>query len=278
MRYQYTSPGFRRGISRPTFTIPSGVKLLVIINIIIFILTELSGQRNMLFSSFGLVPNQVWTNFKVWQLFTYLFVHGGFLHIFFNMFVLWMFGKDLEIQWGKNEFLLFYFTCGIGAGLMTVLFSINSIVPIVGASGAFYGLLVAYGFTYPNRMVYLYGLFPLKVKYMVLGLGVIAFFASLSANQSNVSHITHLSGMIIGVLYIYFILNWKNIKMEYYRLRLKNLKQKTSAQNDEEVLMKKKVDEILDKLNASGWDSLTEQEEKYLTQASKELFGDHPPN
>jgi len=278
MRYQYTSPGFRRGFSRPTFTIPSGVKLLVIINIVVFILTELSGQRNMLFSSFGLVPNQVWTNFKVWQLFTYLFVHGGFLHIFFNMFVLWMFGKDLEIQWGKNEFLLFYFTCGIGAGLMTVLFSINSIVPIVGASGAIYGLLVAYGFTYPNRMVYLYGLFPLKVKYMVLGLGVIAFFASLSANQSNVSHITHLSGMIIGVLYIYFIFNWKNIKMEYYRLRLKNLKQKTSAQNDEEVLMKKKVDEILDKLNASGWDSLTEQEEKYLTQASKQLFGDRPPN
>ncbi len=278
MRYQYTSPGFRRGFSRPTFTIPSGVKLLVIINIVVFILTELSGQRNILFSSFGLVPNQVWTNFKVWQLFTYLFVHGGFLHIFFNMFVLWMFGKDLEIQWGKNKFLLFYFTCGIGAGLMTVLFSINSIVPIVGASGAIYGLLVAYGFTYPNRMVYLYGLFPLKVKYMVLGLGVIAFFASLSANQSNVSHITHLSGMIIGVLYIYFILNWKNIKMEYYRLRLKNLKQKTSAQNDEEVLMKKKVDDILDKLNASGWDSLTEQEEKYLTQASKELFGDHPPN
>jgi len=278
MRYQYTSPGFRQGFSRPTFTIPSGVKLLVIINIVVFILTELSGQRNMLFSSFGLVPNQVWTNFKVWQLFTYLFVHGGFLHIFFNMFVLWMFGKDLEMQWGKNEFLLFYFTCGIGAGLMTVLFSVNSIVPIVGASGAIYGLLVAYGFTYPNRMVYLYGLFPLKVKYMVLGLGVIAFFASLSANQSNVSHITHLSGMIIGVLYIYFIFNWKNIKMEYYRLRLKNLKQKTSAQNDEEVLMKKKVDEILDKLNASGWDSLTEQEEKYLTQASKELFGDHPPN
>ena len=278
MRYQYTSPGFRKGFSRPTFTIPNGVKLLVIINIVVFVLTALSGQRSILFSSFGLVPSNVWSNFKVWQLFTYLFVHGGFLHIFFNMFVLWMFGKDLEMQWGKYEFLLFYFTCGIGAGLMTVLFSVNSIVPIVGASGAIYGLLVAYGFTYPNRMVYLYGLFPLKVKYMVLGLGVIAFFASLSANQSNVSHITHLSGMMIGVLYIYFILNWKNIKMEYYRLRLKNLKQKTSAQNDEEVLMKKKVDEILDKLNASGWDSLTEQEEKYLTQASKELFGDHPPN
>jgi membrane associated rhomboid family serine protease len=278
MRYQYTSPGFRQRFARPTFTIPSGVKLLVIINIVVFVLTELSGQRNILFSSFGLVPNQVWSNFKIWQLFTYLFIHGGFIHLFFNMFVLWMFGKDLEMQWGKNEFLLFYFTCGIGAGLMTVLFSISSIIPIVGASGAIYGLLVAYGFTYPNRMVYLYGLFPLKVKFMVLGLGVIAFFAFLSANQSNVSHITHLSGMIIGVLYIYFIFNWKNIKMEYYRLRLKNLKQKTSDQNDEEVQMKKKVDVILDKLNDSGWDSLTEQEEKYLTRASKQLFGDRPPN
>ena len=89
-----------------------------------------------------------------------------------------MFGKDLESQWGKMEFLLFYFVCGIGAGLITVLFSVNSIVPIVGASGAIYGLLLAYGFTYPNQMVYLYGLVPIKVKYMVLGLGAIAFFAT----------------------------------------------------------------------------------------------------
>ena len=191
MRYQYTSPGFKQSFNRPTFTIPDGVKLLVIINIVVFILAEVSGQKSILFSSFGLVPSQVWSNFKIWQLFTYLFIHSGFIHIFFNMFVLWMFGKDLELQWGKNDFLFFYFTCGFGAGFITVLFGINSIVPIVGASGAIYGLLVAYGFTYPNRMVYLYGLFPLKVKYMVLGLGVIAFFASLSIDQSNVSHITH---------------------------------------------------------------------------------------
>ena len=221
MRYQYTSPGFRQKFTPPTFAIPRGVKFLVIVNIIIFILTELSGQKSILFTSFGLVPSAVWTNYKVWQLFTYLFIHGNFIHIFFNMFVLWMFGKDLEIRWGKNQFLFFYFTCGIGAGLITVLFGIYSIVPIVGASGAVYGLLVAYGFTYPNRMVYLYGLFPLKVKYMVFGLGVIAFIAFLSSNQSNVSHITHLSGMVIGLLFIYFNVDWKNLKMGYYKLRLK---------------------------------------------------------
>tara|TARA_B100001123_G_C15136029_1_gene957432 strand:+ start:233 stop:1069 length:837 start_codon:yes stop_codon:yes gene_type:complete len=278
MRYQYTSSGFRKGFSRPNLTMPSGVKILVIINIAIFILMTLSGQQNSFFHSFGLVPKQVWWHLKIWQLFTYLFIHGGFIHLFFNMFVLWMFGKDLEHQWGKNEFLVFYFACGIGAGIITVLYSINSFIPIVGASGAIYGLLVAYGFSYPNRMVYLYGLFPLKVKYMVVGLGGIAFFAFLSADQSNVSHITHLSGMIIGVLYINFISNWKNIKMEYYRLRLKNLKQKSLSQNDKENQMKKKVDEILDKLNDSGWDSLTEKEEKFLSRASKQLFSDRPPN
>ena len=278
MRYQYSSPGFRQSFNRPTISIPSGVKFLLIVNIVVFVLVEFSGQRSLLFRTFGLVPSLVWSKFKIWQLFTYLFIHGGIFHIFFNLFVLWMFGKDLESQWGKMEFLLFYFVCGIGAGLITVLFSVNSIVPIVGASGAIYGLLLAYGFTYPNQMVYLYGLVPIKVKYMVLGLGAIAFFASLSASQSNVSHITHLSGMIIGLIFIYFNINWKVIKLWYIRMRLKGLSQQPAKQDNEEAQMKKQVDKILDKLNDSGWDSLTEQEENYLTQASKRLFGDRPPN
>ena len=174
---------------------------------------ELSGQKSILFQLFGLVPRSVLQEYRLWQTFTYLFLHGGWIHLLFNMFVLWMFGKDLEMDWGKNKFLVFYFVCGMGAGFITVLFGINSIIPIVGASGAIYGLLVAYGFTYPNRLVYLYGLFPLKVKYMVLGLGVIAFFASMSASQSNVSHITHLSGMIIGFLFICYNLNWNWFNM-----------------------------------------------------------------
>ena len=278
MRYQYSSPGFRQSFNRPTISIPSGVKFLLIVNVVVFVLVELSGQQSLLFRTFGLVPSLVWSKFKIWQLFTYLFIHGGIFHIFFNMFVLWMFGKDLESQWGKMEFLLFYFVCGIGAGLITVLFSVNSIVPIVGASGAIYGLLLAYGFTYPNQMVYLYGLVPIKVKYMVLGLGAIAFFASLSASQSKVSHITHLSGMVIGLIFIYFNINWKVIKLWYIRMRLKGLSQQPAKQDNEEAQMKKQVDKILDKLNDSGWDSLTEQEENYLTQASKRLFGDRPPN
>ena len=274
MRYQYSSHGFRQNISRNPLALPSGVKLLIIINIAVFILMELSGQKNILFQMFGLVPRAVLQEYKLWQTFTYLFLHGGFIHILFNMFILWMFGKDLEVDWSKNEFLIFYFICGIGSGIITVFASINSFVPVVGASGAIYGVLVAYGLTYPNRMVYLYGVFPLKVKYMVLGLGVIAFFASLSASQSAVSHITHLSGMIIGIIYIVLNFRWKNIRLLYIKMRLKSIQSK----QNEDTHIKMQVDKILDKLNDQGWESLTSKEEEFLTRASKHLFDDRPPN
>ena len=256
---------------------PEGVKILLIINISVFILMELSGQKSALFQMFGLVPIFVIQEYKFWQVITYLFIHGGFLHIFFNMFVLWMFGKDLEADWGKNQFFIFYFLCGIGAGVITILMSMNSFIPIVGASGAIYGVLVAYGFTYPNRMVYLYGIFPLKVKYMVLGLGLIAFFASLSTGQSTISHITHLSGMIIAMLYIIYK-KWKNIKLWYIHMRLKSISQNNITPNEEKEIIQLRVDQILDKLNAYGWDSLTSQEEEFLTNASKRLFDDRSPN
>ena len=230
---------------------------------------------------FILDPEKVFSNWELWRCVTYLFLHDPFSiwHILFNMIALSFLGSELESTWGKKKFLQYYFIVGVGSGMIAAIYYYTfNPQSLIGASGAIYGLLLAYGFTYPNRMVYLYGLFPLKVKYMVLGLGVIAFIAFLSANQSNVSHITHLSGMVIGLLFIYFNVNWKNLKMGYYKLRLKNLKQKLPTNNGKEILMKKRVDEILDKLNESGWESLTDQEEKYLTQASKELFGDRPPN
>ena len=278
MRYQYSSHGFRKNFTRNPLSLPNGVKLLLIINIAVFILMELSGQKNILFQMFGLVPQSVSHEFRLWQMFTYLFIHGGFIHIIFNMFVLWMFGKDLELDWGKNEFLIFYFICGIGAGLITVLASMNSFVPVVGASGAIYGVLAAYGFTYPNRIVYLYGIFPLKVKYVVLVFGVIAFFASLSAIQSTVSHITHISGMIIGIIYILFNFRWKNIRLWYIQIKLRSIQSKQNNQEDQVVHIKMQVDQILDKLNVHGWESLTTKEEDFLNRASKRIFDDRTPN
>ena len=277
MRYQYTSDGFKRNFGYKPTALPNGVKILLIINIVVFILMELSGQKSMLFQIFGLVPIAVIQDYKIWQTITYLFVHGGFLHMFFNMFVLWMFGKDLEQDWGQNQFILFYFLCGIGSGLITIIMSMNSFIPIVGASGAIYGVLVAYGFTYPNRMVYLYGILPLKVKYMVLVLGMVAFFASLSTSHSTISHITHLAGMIIGILYIIYIKS-KNIRLWYIQLRLKLMQKNNNLESDEAAIIKLRVDQILDKLNDHGWESLTTQEEEFLTRASKRVFDDRPPN
>ena len=272
MRYQYSSQGFRRNLKSNQFSFPWGVKILLIINIIVFVLMELSGQKNVLFQIFGLVPHAVLSEYKLWQTCTYLFVHGGYLHILFNMFVLWIFGKDLEKDWGGKEFLIFYFLCGMGAGFFTVLISMNSFIPIVGASGAIYGLLAAYGFSYPNRVVYLYGIFPLQVKYMVLGLGAIAFIASLSAERSNVSHITHLSGMIIGIIYIILNLKWRNIQIWYLRSRLNPIKKTQDSEKNTDAQMKIEVNQILDKLNNEGWESLTTQEEVFLKNASKHLF------
>ena len=278
MRYQHSSLGYRKNSSGNPLLLPNGVKLLIVINIIVFILIELSGQTNILFQIFGLVPQAVLQEYKLWQTFTYLFLHGGLVHIFFNMFVLWMFGKELEVDWGKKEFLIFYFVCGIGSGLVTVLADINSPVTIVGASGAIYGVLVAYGFTYPNRLVYLYGVFPLKVKYVVLGLGLIAFIASLSVAQTNVSHITHLSGMIIGIIYILLNFRWKNIRLWYIKIRLRSIQYKQNNQEEEETQIKMQMDKILDKLNDEGWESLTSKEEEFLTRSSKRIFDNRTPN
>ena len=278
MRYQYTSSGFKNSISNNSYFIPDGVKFLLIVNFLLYVMIELSGMKNIFFISFGLVPQMVLGEYKIWQLFTYQFIHGSFLHIFFNMLILWMFGKDLEQQWGKKEFLFFYFTCGIGSGIITILFGFNSFVPVVGASGAIYGVLVAFGFTYPNRLVYLYGLLPIKVKYMILGLGLVSLFASIYANNSNVSHITHLSGMVIGLLLIYYNIKFRKIKFWYFKQKIYSTKTHSDNIKNRKKLMREEVDKILDKLKEEGWDNLSNEEINYLNKATKEMHNDHTLN
>ena len=280
MRYQYSSFGFKQNYNKNPFLFPNGVKLLLIINILIFSLMVLLGQRDrdLVIQIFGLVPYSISNDYKIWQTFTYLFLHDGPIHIIFNMFLLWVLGKDLEIDWGRNKFLIFYFICGIGAGLITWMININSLRPVVGASGAIYGVLVAYGFTYPNRMIYLYGLIPMKVKYMVTCLVIIAFFASLFSTQSKISHITHLSGIIIGIIYILINSNLGNLHLWYIKMRIRSIQSIQNNNENEETYIKMQVNKILDKLNDQGWESLTSKEEEFLTHASKRLFDDRSPN
>ena len=113
-----------------------GIKILILINFLIFFLQSISGQERILFQLFGIVPSNTFYKLMIWQPFTYLFFHGGIWHVFINMFVLWMFGSELERIWKKNFFLKYYFMTGIGSGIITVLLSLNSSIPVVGASGA----------------------------------------------------------------------------------------------------------------------------------------------
>src|SRR5215813_391158 len=151
---------------------------------------------------FGLTPALVVHNFYLWQLVTYIFLHdvGQPFHILFNMLALWMFGSELESVWGSKQFTKFFFICGIGAGLLTVLLAPNSTATTIGASGAIYGILAAYGILFPNRIIILY-IFPIPAKWFVLGLGVIAFLSSLSAG-SGIAHVAHLGGMLCGLVYL----------------------------------------------------------------------------
>lgn len=181
------------------------VKYLVIINVLVFIwqfLSRIGGGGYGFITTLGLVPSAVLGKLYFWQLGTYLFLHADFWHLFFNMFALWMFGTELERQWGRRSFSRYFFITGIGAGVLSVLADPGSGIPTIGASGAIYGILLAYGLIFPERHVYLYFLFPVKVKYFVGVLGVITFMMALSDQGSAVSHIAHLGGMLVGLVYL----------------------------------------------------------------------------
>lgn len=268
MRYQFQSPSGDFSFRPKIFT--DAIKLLVTVNFAIFFFQYLSGQSTIFFQLFGLVPKSVWSLFMIWQPFTYLFFHGGIWHVLINMFVLWMFGTELEKVWGKHRFLKYYFVTGVGSGLITLLFNIQSTIPIVGASGAVYGVLLAYGLLYPNRTIYLYGIVPIKSVWFVVSIGVIAFVSSIG-NTTNISHMTHLSGMVIG----YFTLrsNFK-IKDVIFQARKQVIEYKIHQREKMKTKQQKvesDINRILEKINQVGFDKLTQQEKDTLFEGSKSL-------
>jgi membrane associated rhomboid family serine protease len=165
----------------------------------------------------GLVPILVWKKFFLWQLVTYLFLHGGISHLLFNLIALWMFGGELENYWGSPKFLRYFFFCGVGAGICTVVFSPDQFVPVIGASGAIYGLLLAYGWLFPNRPIYIYFLFPIPAKYFVILFGLIEFFSSLGGTGGGVAHLTHLGGLLFGLSYMLYPVLRQKVRREYYK-------------------------------------------------------------
>ncbi len=180
------------------------VRTLLTVNVVIFLFQALARAlvHVRLDRLFGLVPYDVVHHLFLWQLGTYMFLHGGLLHILLNMLTLWMFGGELEALWGTKRFVRFYFITGIGAAIMTTLVTPNSYIPTIGASGAIYGLLAAYGILFPDRVLLLYFVLPVKAKFLVLFLGLLTFWSSLTATGGGVAHVAHLGGMIFGWLYL----------------------------------------------------------------------------
>ena len=182
------------------------LKVLIASNVVMFLITSI--VRGVV-PYLGLVPTLVLHRFWVWQVATYMFLHGGIFHIVFNMLALWMFGAELERIWGTRYFLKFYFVTGIGAGILTVLFSTlpfgfaqqiqQSIV--IGASGAIYGLMLAYALYFPDRPIYMYFVFPIPARIFVAIMGAIAFFSSLS-ETGGVANATHLGGLVVAYLFL----------------------------------------------------------------------------
>jgi len=265
MRYQFqTNPG-QLSYKPQLFT--DAIKVLVSVNFTIFFLQTISGKERLLFELFGLVSRAVWSDFMIWQPFTYLFFHGNIWHILINMFVLWMFGSELENTWGKKNFLKYYFMTGVGAGLVTCLFNLLSDVPVVGASGAVYGILLAYGLTFPNRTVYLYGLVPIKSIWFVIAIGALAFFSSFR-EATQISHLTHISGMAIGYIMLKRRWRWDDI---WFKIRKKTLeyriKREDTKQSKKQTLQKD-IDYILDKIRKVGFKGLSDEEKSKLYDAS----------
>jgi membrane associated rhomboid family serine protease len=187
----------------PPFT--GVVKSLVIVTSVVFLLTYVPAQFvewQLPFLLFGLKPYDVTHLGWIWQLGTYLFLHGGWFHIIFNLFALWMFGYDLERAWGSRRFLFYFFLTGVGAGLFSVLLQPSSHIMTIGDSGAVYGILLAYGMMFPERPIFLWFVVPVKAKWFVLITGLIEFWASLTQPGSGVSHVAHLGGMLFGYLYL----------------------------------------------------------------------------
>ncbi|MFW5972612.1 MAG: rhomboid family intramembrane serine protease [Bacteroidota bacterium] len=195
---------------------PPVIKNLLILNGLVFLAQMVPTTAALLQYWFALwpigTPDFVRTaagirtvgDFWPWQLVTYAFLHGGFGHLLFNMFALWMFGVQLENSWGSRRFAIFYFFCVVGAGLIQLFVMWGTPVPTVGASGGVYGILLAFGMMFPNQPIYLYFLFPIKAKWFVIIFGAIALWAGITGTQAGVAHFAHLGGMLFGYLIIQY--------------------------------------------------------------------------
>jgi len=235
-------------------------------------------------------------NFWPWQLITYMFMHGGFWHLFFNMFALWMFGMELENLWGSRKFLWYYMVCGVGAGLAHLFISplLGQPAPTIGASGAIYGVLIAFGMLFPDRPIYVYFLLPIRAKYFVAIYIGLELYYGVTGTADGVAHLAHLGGAAVGFVFLLSDMNlipvrswwnrindgrrraagdesrWRQGDGEVVDAKFYDIGSGKPFDHDQEV-SQETIDAILDKISRDGYQSLTEEEKRILNEASKKI-------
>ncbi len=258
----YTSSGFGPYLTKT-------VKTLIIINVVLFIVVHFFPKFPWL-SLFGLVPGYVFAKFRIWQLVSYMFLHLGLWHLVVNMLMLWFFGPAIESAWGRKQFLFYYFFTGIGAGLCSFLTAFRSLIPVIGASGAIFGILVAYALMFPETVILLFFIFPVKIKHAVLVLAGINLLGALSSPHAGIAYFAHLGGGLFG--YLYLKSEWLHRQILYWRpnsLKPWGSKSKAGKSEITQEQLDRQVDLILDKVSKYGIDSLTRKEKKILELKSQ---------
>lgn len=265
-------------------TLPPGIKWLLIANVAAFGLGQLVGPQ--FFELFGLIPRSVLVDRWIWQPFTYQFLHGNFMHLLFNLFALWMFGMPVEAQWGSKDFLKYYLLCGLGAALAQLIVGPFSRVPVIGASGPVYGLLVAFAMLYPDSVVYLYFMVPIAAAHMAILYGVIVFFSGISGSSPGVAHFAHLGGMLTGYVYLRWWWLFKIKAKAYFSgygeaaagspVAKRSRRSPAAAPAASESM--EEMDRILDKILVSGLESLTEEERALMRRYSGRASQPKPPS
>jgi membrane associated rhomboid family serine protease len=259
------------------FNIPEtskGVRALIIASVACWILELIPGIGAPISYWLSLTPVHAFGGGQLWRLVTYMFVHdpSGPFHVLFNMLTLWMFGNELEQLWGTKKFVILYFLGGIGAALLSIGTIVSPAMwhlPVIGASGAVLTILTVYAFTFPDRRLLLFFLIPVNVVTAVIIFGAISLFGTF-ASWGNVSHLTHLGGILVGFAYVKLLPrfeDWQN-KVQYSVQESKR-KAEVAQENEAMNYYEHVVDPVLKKISASGMDSLTKEEKKILEEASK---------
>ena len=272
-----STANYRSGGMNLSYQLTPWVKRLLIANAVVFALTWVIGPGFVL-EWFSFRPTKIL--FRPWTPLTYMFLHGDFWHIFMNMLVLFFFGPHLESKWGSREFIRYYLVCGLGGVALSFLFVSYS---IIGASAAVYGVMLAFAMAWPNAPIYIWGIFPVKAKWLVAFFVLITFTNAFGGAGGGVAHFAHLGGFAAGFLYLKT--DWRASQAiqsmgkaaRARRFAIVPREEREAATSDQrrrsDDTSEKKaldaVDRVLDKISAEGMGSLTEQERKLLDEVSK---------